>query len=66
MGSMNTLAQPGYHDQVIAFKGHGAWMCFVGWDLAAVAGPFFGTFLLGAHLCISACPGTSWLTEHQE
>lgn len=62
LGSMSAVAQTGHRDQVIAFKGRGVWMCFVAWDLAAVAGPYFGT----CTLCISACPGTSWLTDPRE
>lgn len=46
VGSMNTVAQSGYCDQVTACKGQGAWMCFVDWDLAAVAGPCFETCTL--------------------
>lgn len=51
-----------YHSQLIAFKGQGVWLWFVGWDLAAVAGPYFGT----CPLYISACPGTSLPTDPQE
>lgn len=50
LGSVSTVAQSRFHNQVTAFKGRGAWMCFVGWDQAAVAGPYFGT----CTLCISA------------
>lgn len=51
-----------YHSRAIAFKGQGVWMWFVGWDLAAVAGPCFGT----CTLYISACPATSLPTDPQE